>query len=224
MTQREPRPIRPPPMPDPKRRIDALVDALIFGRIGTADGARRLANVLARANAASERRRLAGHFRAFMKERKSPYNAVNGIASVVGSFIDGMGAAFRFLPCPHWATTDAQRRLYLFSLVAGFGGRTFGLAKNAVGRAFGIRPRQAEEFVRKAKLYGFLVELPSRQAEPGRWRRMATYMLTAAHQTELNDMQPLMLDAAERLAWIFREPMDADERRRLADEVLSMCV
>ena len=213
------RPIHTPPMPDPKRRIDALVDALIFGRIGAADGTRRLANVLARAKPASERRRLVGHFRAFMLERKSPYNAVGGIADVVGSFIDGMGAAFRFLPCPHWATTDAQRRLYLFSLVAGFGGRSFGLAKNKVGQAFGVDGCIVREFVRKAKRYGFLVELPGRTADAGRWRHMTIYRLEVAHEKELESFQPLFMSAVERLAWIFRDPLSAAERHRLADEV-----
>ena len=219
-----PRPIHTPPMPDPKRRIDALVDALIFGRIGAADGTRRLANVLARAKTASERRRLVGHFRAFMLERKSPYNAVGGIADVVNGYIDGRGAAFRLLPCPHWVTTNAQRRLYLFSLVAGFGGRTFGLAKNEVAPALGTYARAVEEFVRKAKLYGFLVELPRRQADARRWQHMTPYRLTNAHETELGTFQPLLLTAAERLAWIFRVPLSADEQERLADEVLSGCV
>ena len=215
---------RPPPEPDPKRRIDALVDALVFGRIGAADGTRRLANVLARAKTEGERRRLSGHFRAFMLERKSPYNAVGGIADVVTGYVADMGAAFRFVPFPRWTTTDAQRRLYLFSLVAGFGGRTFGLAKNKVGAVFGVDGCIVREFVRKAKLYDFLDELPSRQAEPGRWRRMTVYRLSSPYQREIENHQRLMLMVARRLEWIFGSPLSADERERLADEVLSACV
>ena len=154
---------------DCARRMHAIVDALLFRGMGVDEAAQRLAALMP--GDGDGRRRLCNQFRAFVRVRHSPRTAVHDVARVVQEWCAGSHGAYVYCP-PFWTTTDLQRRLYMFALVIGFNGRTFGMAKNAVAAEFGADGAQVREFVRRAKRYGMGEALPKRRAEKGRWRAM----------------------------------------------------
>ena len=206
----------------PERRVRRVVDAALFGGLDAGGAADRLRPVLDGAATAEARARLERDFRAVMAARRSPPDAVEQAARAVEWLAAREGRAFRLASgAPHWATTDAQTRLYLFALLLGCGGRTFGMAKNRTGAAFGIDGNVVGHFIRKARRCGFLVELPARQAESGRWRPMAVYRLGDGWRAELEKNHGLLLYAGERLPWIFAGATSGGERMRLADDILT---
>ena len=200
----------------------SIVQAALFGGLDADGAADRLRPVLDGAATDGARARLERDFRAVMASRRSPPDAVDQAARAVKWFADREGAFFRLAArAPFWATTDAQARLYLLAVVLGFGGRTFGIAKNRTGAAFGISNGVVRDFIRKAKRNGFLVELPARQAEPGRWRPMAVYRLGDGWRTELEQVEALAMYAGEHLAWTSADALSDEERVRLAEDILT---
>ena len=205
----------------PERRVRSIVHAALFGGLDADGAAVRLRPVLDGAATNEARARLERDFRAVMALRRSPPEAVDQAAQAVKWFADRAGACFRLTArAPFWVTTDAQTRLYLLALVLGCSGRTFGMAKNRTGAAFGIDGNVVGHFIRKAKRNGFLVELPARQAEPGRWRPMAVYQLGDGWRTELEGVEALAMYAGDQLPWIFADAFSDEERVRLADDIL----
>ena len=214
-------PKRAAPVDDPRRKLRRIAAAVAYGGMDEAEAARRLAQVLAGARTDTERARLESDFRATLKARRSPPDAVERTAQAVAWYAKRTGAAFEHLDAPHWVTTEAQRRLYLFALLLGFGGRTFGIAKNRTGAALGVCNGIVREFVRKAKRYGFLAEIAPREVELGRWRHMALYTLADGWARELERHEPLLAYAGQGVAWLFDSPLPDPDRERLADDILT---
>ena len=231
MTQDAHPPVTAPRVPSdsPERRVRRIVNAALFGGLDADEAADRLCHVLDCVATGEARARLERDFRAVMAARRSPPDAVEQAAQAVKWFEDrtarefGNNAQVFWISAgsPSWATTDAQIRLYLFSLVLGYGGRTFGIAKNRTGAAFGIDGNVVGHFIRKAKRNGFLVELTARQAESGRWRPMAVYRLFDGWRPKLERIESLAMYAGERLPWIFDAELSIEERVRLADDILA---
>ena len=213
-------PKRAAPKDDPRRKLRRIAAAVAYGGMDTDAAAHRLAQVLAGARTDAERKGWARDFRATVKARRSPPDAVEQAARAVKWYAKRTGAAFAHLDAPHWVTTDAQRRLYLFALLLGFGGRTFGIAQNQTGVAFGINGNTVRQIVRKAKRYGFLAEIAPREVEPGRWRYMALYTLADRWARELERHEQLFMYSGQNLAWLYR-PLDDLERERLAGDILT---
>ena len=191
------------PSDSPERRVRRIVQAALFGGLDADGAADRLRPVLDGAATDGARARLERDFRAVMAARRSPPDSVEQAALAVKWFADRAGASFRHVAsAPFWVTTDAQTRLYLLALVLGYGGRTFGMAKNRTGAAFGIsNGAVVRHFIRKAKRAEFIVELPAPQAEPGRWRPMAVYRLEGEWRTELERHEDLAMYAGTHLVW-----------------------
>ena len=210
------------PSDSPERRVRRIVQAALFGGLDADGAADRLRPVLDGAATDEARARLERDFRAVMAARRSPPDSVEQAALAVRWFADRAGASFRHVAsAPFWVTTDAQTRLYLLALVLGYGGRTFGMAKNRTGAAFGIDGNVVGHFIRKAKRGGFLVELPAPQAEPGRWRPMAVYRLEGEWRTELTRHDDLAMYVGTHLPWLFADELSDEERVRLADDILA---
>ena len=210
------------PSDSPERRVRRIVQAALFGGLDADGAADRLRPVLDGAATDGARARLERDFKTVMAARRSPPDSVEQAALAVKWFADRAGASFRHAAsAPFWVTTDAQTRLYLFALVLGYCGRTFGMAKNRTGAAFGISNGVIRDFIRKAKRSGFLVELPAPQAEPGRWRPMAVYRLEGEWQTELERHEDLAMYAGTHLPWLFADELSDEERVRLADDILA---
>ena len=214
-------PKRAAPKDDPRRKLRRIAAAVAYGGMDTDAAAHRLAQVLAGARTDAERKGWARDFRATVKARRSPPDAVEQAARAVKWYAKRTGAAFAHLDAPHWVTTDAQRRLYLFALLLGFGGRTFGIAQNQTGVAFGINGNTVRQIVRKAKRYGFLAEIAPREVEPGRWRHMALYTLADGWTRGLERYEQLLAYAGQGMAWLFNSPLSDSDRERLADETLA---
>lgn len=204
---------------DCARRMHAIVDALLFRGMGVDEAAQRLAVLMP--GDGDGCRRLCNQFRAFVRVRHSPRTAVHDVARVVQEWCAGSHGAYVYCP-PFWTTTDLQRRLYMFALVIGFNGRTFGMAKNAVAAEFGADGAQVREFVRKAKRYGMVEELPKRRAEKGRWRPMSLFRLADRHCGELESHESLFMRVADGLPWIFGSVRTSDELADIADDVVRM--
>ena len=214
-------PKRAAPKDDPRRKLRRIAAAVAYGGMDADTAAHRLAQVLAGARTDTERARLESDFRATLKARRSPPDAVERTAQAVAWYEKRTGAAFMRFDAPQWVTTDTQRRLYLFALLLGFGGRTFGIAKNRTGVAFGCDGCIVREFIRKAKRYGFLEEIAPREVEPGRWRHMALYTLADGWTRGLERYEPLLAYAGHGMAWLFNSPLSDSDRERLADETIA---
>lgn len=214
-------PKRAAPKDDPRRKLRRIAAAVAYGGMDTDAAAHRLAQVLAGARTDEERARLERDFSATLKARRSPPDTVEQAAQAVAWYEKRTGAAFEHFDAPHWVTTEAQRRLYLFALLLGFGGRTFGIAQNQTGAAFGINGNTVRQIVRKAKRYGFIGEITPREVEPGRWRHMALYTLADGWARELERHEPLLAYAGQGMAWLFNSPLSDSDRERLADDILT---
>ena len=208
------------PADNPQKKVDRLVAALLFGGMTAAEGVRRLAGILNAAGGKSGRQRVAGYFRAFMLERYAPCNMVESVAEFVNSFADPY-----FINAPLWVSTRTQKKLYLFALIAGNCGRTFGMAKNRVAAAFGTYPRAVDEFTRKAIRYGLMTEWGRDDAPvPGRYRRMTVYKLTTQGIAESID-HPAVADALNELPWMLKAQPTREDRERVIHEIMShVCV
>ena len=205
------------PADNPQKKIDRLVAALLFGGIAAGEGARRLVGILNAAESENERQRLVGYFRAFMLERHAPVGMVESVAKFIMAFVNPY--AIDALP---WVSTGAQRRLYLFALIAGTCGRTFGMAKNRLAAALGTYPRAVDEFTRKALRYYFMTVVErATLPEPGRYRRMTVYALTKTGITE-SLFHPAVNDALEEMPWLLKEQPTREYREKMIHEVLQI--
>ena len=214
-------PKRAAPKEEPRRKLRRIAAAVAYAGMDEAEAAHRLAQVLAAARTDEERKGWERDFRATVKARRSPPDAVEQAARAVKWYEKRTGAAFLHLDAPQWVTTDTQRRLYCFALVLGYGGRTFGIAQNQTGVAFGINGNTVRQIVRKAKRYGFIAEIAPREVEPGRWRHMALYTLADGWTRELERYEPLLAYAGQGMAWLFNSPLSDSDRERLADDILT---
>lgn len=168
MTQREPRPIRPPPMPDPKRPLpqrrdtpDVIARAFTGGGIGTAEAVRRVDALAAQAADAKTALWIRHRVRMLIENTPRP--------GTFAAAVDAVKYAGQSVPllafAPLWIRETRRRdggrdrarlysQLYFMAFAIGWGGREFEFAQGAVAKAFGCDGGDVREFIRKSIVNG----------------------------------------------------------------------
>jgi len=224
-------PKRAAPKDDPRRKLRRIAAAVAYGGMDEDEAAHRLAQVLAAARTDAERKGWARDFRATVRSRRSPPDTVEQAAGAVKWYMrecgypaSGRGGFnvhdFAGANIPQWIEYSQARDLYVplyfQSLILGWSGRTFGLAKNKTGKAYGMRARGVETFAALAKHRGFLIELERRTVED-----MIPYVLAEEHENDVEWHALLFGYVRRNLKWLFHSVIADGERERLAHEVLS---